>query len=224
MLVEQFSHFMLYYVKGGVLTSEGTENYTVYFCSRCYMYGNLTDPHSSFSTMFHAIINKTGSVVPASQSILFWMAQAQYYSSLPGFDCGGNSTMIYSKAASIPREWSGITSVAGIVSLNVVCVAMITWLFLQRTSYSKYGDIWHTVAQIISSDLKYLLERASLATDKQVKKSLKDSGSEEVDTGLYSLDSGRVVALRNTAPFQHIAVDGMRIEASSKTWSPDSTR
>lgn len=215
-VVRQFHHFLLDYVKGGVLTSEGAKNYSVYFCTHCLIDGNLTDPHPSFSILFHAIVNQTGSVAPAMQSILFWMAQTQYYSSLSAFDYGGNATMVFSKTVSIPQKWNGITVVAAFVSLNMICVVMIAWLFLRRTSYSKYGDIWHTIAQIISPDLRHLLEKASKATDKQVTQSLKDAGSDKVDAGLYLLESGRVVALRNTAPFQHMAVDRMKTGLSSK--------
>ncbi|KUI72581.1 hypothetical protein VM1G_08638 [Cytospora mali] len=218
--VNQFNHLVLNRIKGGVLNSEGAENYSVYFCSHCYMDGDLTDPHPLLSVIFHAILNKTGSVAPAMQSVLFLMAQNQYYSSFSGFDFGENSTMVYSKTVNIPQEWNGITAVAAIVSLNVSCVAMITWLFMRRTRYSKYGDIWHTVAQILSPDLRHLLERASRATDKQLKKSLEEAGSEDVNAGLYLLESGRVVVLRNNAPFQHMAVDRMKTGSSTKTSKP----
>lgn len=214
--IEQFNDLILDHVKGGVLTSEGAENYSVYFCSHCYMYGDLTDPHPSFSTLFHAIVNKTSSVAPAMQSILFWMAQTQYYNAFPAFNFGENSTVVYSKTVNIPQHWSGLAAVAGIIFLNMICVAIITWLFLRRTRYSKYGDIWHTIAQVLSPDLRHLLERASRATDKQIKKSLQDAGSEDVDAGLYLLESGRVVALRNNAPFQHMAVDRMKTGLSTK--------
>lgn len=215
--VEQFNDLILEHVKGGVLTSEGAENYSVYFCSHCYMYGNLTDPHPSFSTLFHAIANKTGSVAPAIQSLLFWMAQTQYYNAFPAFDFGEESTVVYSKTVNIPQHWNGIAAVAGILSLNMICVAIIVRLFLRRTRYSRYGDIWYTIAQVLSPDLRHLLERASQATDKQIKKSLEDAGSEGVDAGLYLLESGRVVALRNNAPFQHMAVDRMKTSLSTKS-------
>lgn len=217
--VEQFNDLILDHVKGGVLTSEGAQNYFVYFCSHCYMYGNLTDPYPSFSTLFHAMVNKTGSVAPAMQSILFWMAQTQYYNAFLAFDFGKTSTVVYSKTVNIPQHWNGIAGVAGLVLLNMICVALIAWLFLRRTSYSKYGNVWHTIAQIMSPDLRHMLDRASRSTDKQIKKSLEDAGSEEVDAGLYLLESGRVVALRNNAPFQHVTVDRMKPGLSTKSSS-----
>ncbi|ROV96066.1 hypothetical protein VPNG_09127 [Cytospora leucostoma] len=104
-VVRQFHHYLLDYVKGGVLTSEGAKNYSVYFCTHCLIDGNLTDPHPSFSILFQAIANRTGSVAPAMQSILFWMAQTQYYSSLSAFDYGGNAPS-YDGAPTFASYWS----------------------------------------------------------------------------------------------------------------------
>lgn len=202
----RFISYIVASVKGGVLTSQGDDNFTIYFCSQCDMNGNYLDPDSTYTLLFHAILDKTDSIAPAYDSIIFWMTQALYYKALPGFDFRGNATMVYSTVVSIPRAWTGLTTVLCLTILNMVCVAAITWLFLSRTQYSIYGDTWHTIAQIVSPDTRNMLERATQSSDKDARKVLKNAGSADVEAGLYKLHSGRVVVLRNNAPFRHMEV------------------
>lgn len=205
--LEQFISYIVASVKGGVLTAQGDDNFTIYFCSQCDLNGNFLDPDSTYTLLFHAILDKTGSVAPAYQSILFWMTQALYYKALPGFDFRGNTTMVYSTVVNIPQAWTGLTTVLAVTILNMVCVAAITWLFLSRTKYSIYGDTWHTIAQIVSPDTRNMLERATQSTDQDVRKVLKNASSADVEAGLHKLHSGRVAVLRKNAPFRHMEVN-----------------
>lgn len=203
-LVRQYLSFIVTEVKAGVLTSLGPRNYTVYFCTQCPIAGNWTDPHYPVSVLFESVLKTTGSAASAWSSMIFWLAQAEYYIGLPGVDFGGNSTMMYSRPVNIPHKWLGFGIVTGVVLANMSIVASITWLYLKHTKFSIYGDVWHTIAQIISPDTRYLLEKATSSTDRQVDQSLKAAGSEKVDAGLHMLRSGRVVILRNNAPFKHL--------------------
>lgn len=203
----QFIIQMVHKVKGGVLTSQGPQNFSVYFCPSCDLNGDFFDPNPSFSTLFQAALEETGSVAPAYQSVLFWLAQAQYYRALPGFDFGTNSSIVYAKTVSIPDSWIGLTGVIVILLVNMTCVVVISWLFLHRTRHSIYGDIWHTIAQIVSPDTRHLIDRATRSADDDVKRILKEAGSSKMSAGLYRMQSGRVVVLRNNAPFRHIGVD-----------------
>lgn len=203
-LVRQYLSFIVTEVKAGVLTSLGPRNYTVYFCTQCPIAGNWTDPHYSVSVLFETVLETTGSAASAWSSMMFWLAQAEYYIGLPGVDFGGNSTMMYSRPVSIPHKWLGFGIVTGVVIANMSIVASITWLYLRTTKFSIYGNVWHTIAQIISPDTRYLLEKATSSTDRKVEQSLKVAGSEKIDAGLHVLRSGRVVVLRNNAPFKHL--------------------
>ena len=66
--------------------------------------------------------------------------------------------------------------------------------------------------------------RASRTTDQQIHSSLKEAGSEKADAGVCLLESGRVVALRNNAPFQHMAVNRMKTGLSLEPWTSHQTR
>lgn len=203
----QFIIQMVHNVKGGVLTSQGPQNFSVYFCPSCDLNGEFFDPHPSLSTLFQAALERTGSVAPAYQSIIFWLAQAQYYRALPGFDFGTNSSIVYARTVSIPDSWLGLIGVTVILLVNMICVAVISWMFLHRTRHSIYGDIWHTIAQVVSPDTRHLIDRATRSTDDDVKRTLKEVGSSKMSAGLYRMQSGRVVVLRNNAPFRHAGVD-----------------
>lgn len=205
-LRDQFFSFVLSNVQGGILTATGATNFSIYFCSGCNLSPNFTDIHPHYPILFNAFLGQTGSPAAGWQSMLFWLAQAQYYNALSGFDFGNNSTMVFSRAVSIPQVWFGLTSVTGIIMLNIACVAVTTWLFMHRTKYSAYGNSWHAVSQVLSPDTRHLLDRATQATDDQVKKSLRETGSDKVDAGLWKLDSGRVAVVRRTSPFKYTEI------------------
>lgn len=203
----QFIHYILDVVKRDVLDFEGGQNFTVYFCSQCFLDdGEFLKPDPTYTLLFHAILERTGSFACAYQSILFWMTQALYYKALPGFDYRGNATMVYLADVNIPRAWTGFTIVIAVIVINMICVAAITFYFLSRTKYSIYGNTWHTIAQMVSPDTRNMLERATCSTDDHVKKVLRNSGSENMNAGLHKLDSGRVAVLRNNAPFRYMKV------------------
>ncbi|KAK2615316.1 hypothetical protein N8I77_002079 [Diaporthe amygdali] len=201
---DQYLTMILRNIQGGVLDAEGEKNYSMYFCTMCQVAVNFTDPDPSINLLFQAIMNSTGSPGPAWQETMFWLAQTQYYNTLPGFDFGVNSTMVFSTSVLMAEGWVGLVSVMGIVVLNMICVGSICWLFVRRVKYSIYGNSWHTIAQLVSPDTRNLLERATRATDFNVRNALKEAGSENVQGGLARLQSGRVVVLRRNTPFKYM--------------------
>lgn len=205
--LEQFIGYSTMGIQRSVLDSEGEQNFSLYICSQCNLNGDFFEPDPTYTLLFHSILERTGSVARAYQSLIFWMTQTLYYKALPGFDFRGNSTMVYSTVVNIPRDWTGFTIVTAVTVTNMVCVAAITLNFLSKTKYSIYGNTWHTIAQIVSPDTRNVLERATFSTDEHIKKVLKNAGSENVNAGLHKLDSGRVAVLRNNAPFKYMKVD-----------------
>ena len=81
-LREQFFSFLLSHDQGGTLTVMGSTNFSIHLCSGCNLSPNFTDIHPHYPFLLSAILEKTGSMAPAWQSILFWLAQAQYYNAL----------------------------------------------------------------------------------------------------------------------------------------------
>ncbi|KAF3077353.1 hypothetical protein CFAM422_000002 [Trichoderma lentiforme] len=171
-------------------------NFSVYVCGVCSALGDTDSAwqtHPYVSLIFHAVAARTGSMAQAIQATFFWLYQAQYSSAVPGFDMGDNSTMVFSAEASVPVGKTGIIVVGVLVLVNLVCVFAVTGMFLWRTHWSLYGNVWHAVAQLVAGpEIRPILEDATAATDGEVEGKLKYEGTKTTKVGLWDQGNGRL--------------------------------
>ncbi|KAL6807095.1 hypothetical protein GGI42DRAFT_320016 [Trichoderma sp. SZMC 28013] len=190
-------------VQKGIITNDfhigrqaGSTNFSVYVCGVCQALGygdSAWQAHPYVSLIFHAVADKTGSVAQAIQATFFWLYQAQYSSAVPGFDMGDNSTMVFSTEASVPVGNTGIIVVGVLVLVNLVCVFAVTGMFLWRTHWSLYGNVWHAIAQLVAGpEIRPILEDATAATDGEVEGKLKYEGKKTTKVGLWDQGNGRL--------------------------------
>ncbi|KAL7915310.1 hypothetical protein GGI35DRAFT_436597 [Trichoderma velutinum] len=171
-------------------------NFSVYVCGVCSALGDTDSAwqtHPYVSLIFHAVAGKTGSMAQAIQATFFWLYQAQYSSAVPGFDMGNNSTMVFSTEASVPVGRTGIIVVGVLVLVNLLCVFAVTGMFLWRTHWSLYGNVWHAVAQLVAGpEIRPILEDATAATDREIEGKLKYEGTKTTKVGLWDQGNGRL--------------------------------
>ncbi|KAK0758970.1 hypothetical protein N5P37_008457 [Trichoderma harzianum] len=188
-------------VQNGINTNDfhierTSANFSVYVCGVCSALGDTNSAwqtHPYVSLIFHAVASRTGSMAQAIQATFFWLYQAQYSSAVPGFDMGDNSTMVFSAEASVPVGKTGIIVVGALVLVNLVCVFAVTGMFLWRTHWSLYGNVWHAVAQLVAGpEIRPILEDATAATDGEVEGKLKYEGTKTTKVGLWDQGNGRL--------------------------------
>ncbi|QYS94992.1 hypothetical protein H0G86_002309 [Trichoderma simmonsii] len=188
-------------VQNGINTNDfhvlrTSANFSVYVCGVCSALGDTDSAwqtHPYVSLIFHAVAARTGSMAQAIQATFFWLYQAQYSSAVPGFDMGDNSTMVFSAEASVPVGKTGIIVVGVLVLVNLVCVFAVTGMFLWRTHWSLYGNVWHAVAQLVAGpEIRPILEDATAATDGEVAGKLKYEGTKTTRVGLWDQGNGRL--------------------------------
>jgi hypothetical protein len=174
--------------------------HSVYFCSSCDITGaNRTIPHPHYVLLFNEVLRARGPA-HATQSFIWWMAQSSYYNALSGFDFGRNATTSYAVDVLVPGGWSGLAAVATIVVVNIICVLILTAMYLRRTRWSSYGNVWHALSQVLSSDTQPILEKAARLrmTDREVNNNLKTLGKGYNDAGIGRVDDvpGSVAIVR----------------------------
>ncbi|EHK20002.1 uncharacterized protein TRIVIDRAFT_209738 [Trichoderma virens Gv29-8] len=181
-----------FYQQGGI-------NFSVYICGVCSPLGgsqissSTWQTHPYISLVFHAVANRTASIAQAMQATFFWLYQAQYSNAIPGFDMGNDSTMTWSAEALVPVGRNGLIVVGVLVLVNLICVFAVTGLFLWRTHWSLYGNVWHAVAQLVAgSEIRPILEDATAATDEEIGDKLKSEGIKRIKVGLWDQGGGRL--------------------------------
>ncbi|KAM0281290.1 hypothetical protein ACHAO9_010818 [Fusarium lateritium] len=79
------------------------------------------------------------------------------------------ATVTTFEIARAPQQIWGLIAVMVIVAGNLLAFLIVAFFFLYATDSSFVDNAWHTIAQISRSDeIKTVLERARLASDKDV--------------------------------------------------------
>lgn len=137
----------------------------------CWMDGWSIPP--DIAALFARTIHTTGRAGWAIQNFLTTYTESWYAQILPQFDVAADIDVTFSTQLRIPRHWGGLIAALVMVIANLVCVWAITLLYVIHTRYSRQGNVWHTVSQIMSEDTRLVLEQSNQVLDKDVEKRLK---------------------------------------------------
>ncbi|KAG8161128.1 hypothetical protein KVR01_009392 [Diaporthe batatas] len=140
-------------------------------CTLCTLFGWAVPP--DIAALFSRTIHTTGRPSWAIQSFLTTYTQSWYAQFLPELDVAADIDATFSTQARIPRYWGGLIAALVMNMVNLVCVWIIAVLYVVRTRYSRQGNVWHTVSQMMSEDTRIILEQSNKVKDNEVKKALK---------------------------------------------------
>ncbi|KAL6864363.1 hypothetical protein J3F83DRAFT_743520 [Trichoderma novae-zelandiae] len=170
-------------------------NFSIYVCASCRELGGRSlRPHLYQAIVFHAIVDKTASVAQALHAMLFSLYSAQYYNALPMSDIWTKTKLTIAGGSVGPASYSGLVAVGVVLLLHLISVYVVTGLFLARTRWSLYGNMWHAVAQLVAGpEVRLALEDTTMTTDKGVRDRLQKHGINEMNVGLWDQGNGRIV-------------------------------
>lgn len=150
---------------GSLMTRIGRDN-SVNTCVRCWAWGELVS--RDISALFNRVINTTGRAALAIDSFLSIITMNSYYELLPGFNVPGTIEVAFSRECTVPRHWRGITVVISTIAVHLLCSGIVTLLFIRRTRYTREGNVWHAVSQLVSDTTRPALEISNELRDKDV--------------------------------------------------------
>jgi hypothetical protein len=162
-----------------IVASGAFVNLTFFLCPICIGNGLLVN--IDMAILFNTLITSTQRPVQAMQSFSTTIAASifnDYQSSLGGAQ---EAQLATTTTARTPGPCSqhgcaGFITVVTLVVAHVVCVAAITALYLRQARYSRIGNIWHVVSQLVSDELKETLAQGGDKSDVTINKSLKREG------------------------------------------------
>jgi hypothetical protein len=131
-----------------------------------------------YTCIFQDILQETGHPARAIQAILTIAAQTAFYDRLQKLNnpMERTITLLFAESFAIPSQWTGFMIVSITLAVHVLCLLVTCMLFLSRTKKSLLGNVWISVAQIITNDTLPVLKEARYMTDGEVTKAIKASG------------------------------------------------
>ncbi|KAI0450339.1 hypothetical protein F5B21DRAFT_491279 [Xylaria acuta] len=120
------------------------------------------------------IVNSRGRPSAVIETFLTMAAQKVYYYFLSAFDVTADFESVSVGSFEIPRAWNGFAAVTVLVMINLSCVLAITAIFIVRSKFTRCGDIWHTISQIVSEPVLEVLGQCDNVTDTIVEKTLRE--------------------------------------------------
>ncbi len=143
-------------------------NLSLSTCSPCQGVGTALSDDSG--SLFTRIINTTNRAAIAIETLLFHISSIWYYRIHPLFDYPTTIEVAFSGQFSVPTYWNGMVAVISIVLVHLVCVWVITGLYVARVRYTRQGNIWHAVSQLLSKQTEAILEQSNEIKDDDVSK------------------------------------------------------
>lgn len=154
------------------LTQSKDLNSSTLSCYACD--GQAYMEHPVLAMLFTSIVAETGRAANAIQSFMTVVGLSWFDAYLSSLEELQWADIVTTKVVRTPGPCSeygcgGYISVVTLLVIHLVYVAVITILYLRQVRYSRYDNIWHTISQLVATELQVPLEKANNAGDKVVK-------------------------------------------------------
>ncbi|KAI1408414.1 hypothetical protein F5Y13DRAFT_204766 [Hypoxylon sp. FL1857] len=186
-----FSEWALWHGPSAAIWAWASNNQSLILCTSCQMRGLSTLKDGT--AVFTSVIDSSNRVAVAIDTYLAKLVQNFYYLMFPLFDVPADVEVVFSSEEQIPKKWGGLIAVLVMVSVYLICVWVITALYMKNVRYTRQGDFWHAVSQLISESTQSVLEKSNELKDDDVEKMLK--GNDPLVTINRSVGTGKVVVL-----------------------------
>ncbi|KAI0546090.1 hypothetical protein F4679DRAFT_599031 [Xylaria curta] len=145
-----------------------------YFCSIPLSY----KAHSEIGLLFSDTVAETGRAANAILSLMTTLFTSVYYEFLGSLEEPSSARLVATKTVQTPGPCStngcrGYIAVSTLILTHLICVIIITALYVTQVQHSRYGNVWHTIAQLSGDDIADVLREAHDSSDAAVERALK---------------------------------------------------
>ncbi|KAI1735387.1 hypothetical protein F4680DRAFT_435719 [Xylaria scruposa] len=145
-------------------------------CTACQFVGN--QQHLELCTLVQDIIRYTGRAADALQAYTTAVANTFYHDFLRSFDGAEEVQIAFTKTvqAAACQEYGckGLIVVASFIAFHLLHVALTTYIYVRWTQFSRQGNTWHTISQLMGSDLRTTIEKANDVGDEALESYIKE--------------------------------------------------
>ncbi|KAI0138163.1 hypothetical protein F4776DRAFT_81316 [Hypoxylon sp. NC0597] len=184
----------------GMLTYTGLEGVTTFqACTLCDFDGITRQPE--LAALIEDTIRDTGRAADGLQAYTTALANTFYNEFLKDFTGAEEVRIAFTKTVQVAGACQesgckGLVSVASLVGIHLLCVAMTMYAYVRVTHYSRQGNTWQVASQLMGPELKTMLERGNDLDDDTLREELKKEGN-DVLVKLERTESGMVSMVRS---------------------------
>ncbi|KAJ8133080.1 hypothetical protein O1611_g538 [Lasiodiplodia mahajangana] len=180
------------------MTWSGTPSTSFQACTLCDFVGSIQ--HPELAAIIQDTIGETRRAADAIQAYTTSFANTFYNEFLKAFTGAEQVQIGFTKTVQTAGECrkngcKGLISVIILVVFHLLCVALTTLTYVKLTRYSRQGNTWHTISQLIGPELNTMLEGGDNVDDSKVTKEAKKSG-DDVLVRLERTESGKIGLVR----------------------------
>ncbi|KAI3334485.1 hypothetical protein F4824DRAFT_511762 [Ustulina deusta] len=176
------------------LAGYDTPNATFQACSLCEFEG--LGQHPELAAIIQDTIGETGRAADALQAYTTSVGNTFHQYFLKAFNGTEEVHIAFIKTVQVAgacheNGCKGLISVASLLALHLLCVALTTYRYVRLTRYSRQGNAWHAVSQLTGPELEAAVRRGNDMCDDALVKELKGEKG-DVFVTLRKMDSGRI--------------------------------
>ncbi|KAI0837972.1 hypothetical protein F5Y06DRAFT_287476 [Hypoxylon sp. FL0890] len=183
-----------------ILSYTGIEGVTTFqACAICDYDGAPRNPE--IAALVEDTINDTGRAADGLQAYTTALANTFYNEFLKAFTGSEEVQITFTKtvqmaAACQESGCKGLASVAAILAIHLLCVALTMYAYVRLTHYSRQGNTWHVISQLMAPELETILEKGNDLDDDTLGEDSKKEGKDILVT-LERTESGRINIVRS---------------------------
>lgn len=141
------------------------------------LYDNLRSIHRAQLYIVQHILKDTRNPALAFQALCTILMEMAYYDYLPQFDASAPVTSSFKQVFRIPKRWTGLAVVLGLLALHFALVVIAIVLFVTKTEHSLLGDAWQAVMQVVPDDTAVAAHQRPAMTDRHMHDLLQRHGT-----------------------------------------------
>lgn len=164
-----YSHIQL------LLSCENCIKYEVYDYPGSDQSFNFTPlvPGTILNSIFRDTLIDTGNPALAWQALTTSVMRMAYYDWLPTFDTFLDAKITSKVPCQVPIHFTGFSIVTADLALHLILFTVSVIWFSLATKTSLLNNAWQVVAQLKSRETEGLLDHATVLTDSEVKRKIK---------------------------------------------------
>ncbi|KAI2463252.1 hypothetical protein F4781DRAFT_426508 [Annulohypoxylon bovei var. microspora] len=152
-------------------------------CILCYFIGHTT--HPALSMLLEDTLLTTGRAAEMMQGFITAFTLTLYTDFLSSFKGTIEVDIAFTKAVQTAHlckqnGCKGLVSVAVILGFYLLTVFATTTLFIRQVSYSRQGNVWHAVSQLLGDELEDALGEGNNRSDATMEKWTKEEGKHTI--------------------------------------------
>lgn len=144
----------------------------------------LSTVHELHKKIFLDILRDTEDPALAVQALSTIFFQMDYYDAVYKWGEENSVGFVSLRDTSIPIGRAGLYTVIALVSVYSMILGATLLLFLHQTEATSIGNVWQSVAQLLSNDTLPILARVDAMRDKEVREMLRDSDGGQKSAGV----------------------------------------